>query len=184
MEVPLNRKRALYVEDDAGLINLFSEPQDLSDVCLGSLSLLRAAMPQSVIVETNLPVPGPVINAASNQIQQVLTNLTTNAWESGADRRNVIRLTVTTATAADIPATHRFPLDFRPQEKAYACLEVADAGGGIVIEEIKNLFDPFYTTKSVGRGMGLAVVLGIAQSLNGVVTLENHPGQGCTFRVF
>ena len=160
------------------------EPLDLSATCRQSLALLRAAMPTYVDLKTDLPSPGPVISANANQILQVLTHLVTNAWEVCRDGRGPVRLAVKTVSAADICATRRFPIDFQPQAKAYACLEVADLGGGIVTKDSEELFEPCFSTKFAGRGMGLAVVLGIARSHDGVVTVENHPGRGCTFRVF
>ena len=160
------------------------EPLDLSATCRQNLALLRVAMPPHVGLETDLPSPGPVISADANRILQVLTNLVTNAWEVCGEGRGPVRLAVKTVTAAEISSAHRFPIDFQPQAQAYACLEVADMGGGIVTKEIEELFEPFFSTKSLGRGLGLAVVLGLARSHDGVVTVENHPGRGCAFRVF
>jgi CheY-like chemotaxis protein len=160
------------------------EPLDISDVCLESLALLRVAMPPGIVLETDIPSPGPVISADANRIQQVLTNLMTNAWEARGDGLGIIRLTVKTVTAADIPTALRFPINYQVQGKSYACLEVADAGGGIAAKDSDKLFDPFFSTKFVGRGLGLPVVLGIVRSHNGVVTVENEPGRGSTFRVF
>ncbi len=160
------------------------EPLDVSEVCLGSLSLLRTALPVNVDLETDLPSPGPIINASTNQIRQALTSLMTNAWESLGEGRNLIRLSVKTVNAADIPQTLRFPLDYQAKETAYACLEVADAGGGIAAEDMEKLFEPFFTTKFIGRGLGLPVVLGIVGSSQGVVTVESKLGRGSIFRVF
>ncbi len=108
----------------------------------------------------------------------------TNAWEASGDRQGLIRLSVKTVAAADLPATRRFPLGCQAQEKAYACLEVADAGRGIAAREIDKLFEPFFSTKYTGRGLGLSVVLGIARTHDGFVTVESEPGRGSIFRVF
>jgi PAS domain S-box-containing protein len=160
------------------------EPLDLAEVCRRSLALLQAALPPSVVLETDLSSPGPGLHANANQIQQLLTNLVTNAWEASGDRRGPVRLAVKTVFAADIPTAERFPRDWQPQATAYACLEVADTGHGITGQASEDLFDPFFSTKSIGRGMGLPVVLGIARVAGGCVTVENHPGRGCVFRVF
>ncbi len=160
------------------------EPLDLAEVCRRSLVLLRAALPRSVVWETDLPAPGPGIRANASQVQQVLTNLVSNASEASGDGRGVIRLSVKTVAVADIPTARRFPIDYRPQQKTYACLEVADAGCGVAAKDIDKLFDPFFSTKFTGRGLGLPVVLGIARSHDGVVTVESESGRGSTFRVF
>jgi len=159
------------------------EALDLAEICGRGLPLLQAAMPAGAVVESDLPSPGPVISADANQIQQILTNLVTNAWEAGDEGRNPIRLTVKTVSPADIPAAHRFPQDWRPRGNAYACLEVADAGCGIAAADIERLFDPFFSSKFAGRGLGLSVVLGLVKAHGGVVTVESEPGRGSAFRV-
>ena len=160
------------------------EPLDLSDACRRILPMLQAIMPGDVVLETDLPSPGPTISTTSDYIQQILTNLVTNAWEAVGEGRGAIHLSVRTVFAVNIPAVHRFPLDWKPQDNAYACLEVTDAGGGIADKDIEKLFDPFFTSKFTGRGMGLAVVLGIVRAHSGVVTVESEPGRSSTFRVF
>ena len=160
------------------------EPVDMSEACCRSLPMLRAAMPKDLMLETELPSPGPTVRAIANQIRQILTNLTTNAWEAVDAGRGVIRLTVKTVFAADIPATSRFPVDWQPRDPVYACLEVADAGCGIPEKDFEKIFDPFFSTRFTGRGLGLPVVLGILRTHHGAVTVESKPGHGSIFRVF
>jgi len=159
------------------------EPLDLCDLCRLFLPTLQAAIPKTVILETDLPSRGPTITANANQMQQVLTNLVTNAWESVGDGQGVIHLRVKMVSAADIPTIHS-PADWRPQDSVYGCLEVTDSGCGIADKDIENLFDPFFSSKFIGRGLGLAVVLGIAKAHHGAVAVQSDPGQGSTFRVF
>jgi two-component system, cell cycle sensor histidine kinase and response regulator CckA len=161
-----------------------SEPLDLSEVCRRGVPLLRAVIPGEVILETELPSPGPTINANANQIQQILTNLVTNAWEAVAEDGGTIRLRVKTVSPAEITIAHRYPIDWLPRDTAYACLEVTDAGSGIADKDIENIFDPFFSSKFTGRGLGLPVVLGIVKAHGGVVTVESRSGQGSIFRVF
>ena len=161
------------------------EPLDLSEACRRSLPLLQAAMPKDVVLETDLPSPGPVISANANQIQQVLTNLVTNAWEAVGDEPG----------NHSPDASKRFPRRISPQRtaspstgsrrtRAYACLEVTDTGCGIADKDIEKLFDPFFSSKFTGRGLGLSVVLGIVRAHGGAVTVESEPGRGSIFRVF
>jgi len=159
-------------------------PLDLSDVCRRSLPMLEAAIPKDVVLETDLRCPGPTINANEDQVQQILTSLVTNAWEAIGDVRGVVHVTVRTASAADVPAARRFPADWQPLDSAYACLEVVDSGCGIAQKDVETLFDPFYSSKFLGRGLGLSVVLGIARTHGGVVTVQSGAGRGSTFRVF
>jgi PAS domain S-box-containing protein len=157
---------------------------DISETCRRNLPILKASMPGTVNLEINLPSPGPAVMINASEIQQVLTNLITNAWEAVGTGRGSIHLSVKTASPADIPESHRFPVGQQPQESAYACLEVADTGCGIAENDIEKLFDPFFTSKFTGRGLGLAMVLGIVKAHDGCVTVESTPGQGSTFRVF
>ncbi len=157
---------------------------DLSATCQQNLALLEAAAPMGTILKADLPASGPVIRANTNQIMQVLTNLLTNAWEAADKNQSDICLTVKTVFYTDIPAFKRFPAGWKPQESVYACLEVADAGSGIAYMDIEKLFDPFFSTKFIGRGMGLSVVLGVVNAHNGVITVESRLGSGSVFRVF
>ncbi|MBU1565499.1 MAG: transporter substrate-binding domain-containing protein [Proteobacteria bacterium] len=157
---------------------------DFSLFCRQSLPLLHAAAPKGVILKVDFPVPGPTISAIEDQIQQALTNLAINAWESIGKNQGTVNLFVKTVSHADIPAAHRFPFDWQPEYRVYACLEVQDSGCGIVKEEIDKLFDPFFSSKFTGRGLGLPVVLGIAKAHGGSVTVESTVGQGSNFCMF
>ncbi len=160
------------------------EPLDLSEICRQGLSILSAAVPKTVVLESSLPAPGPVILANANQIQQVLTNLLTNAWDASGDRSGTIHLTVKEVSATSLPTKNRFPVDWHPHAAAYACLEVADTGCGIAAANIGKLFDPFYSTKFAGRGLGLSVVQGIVTKYGGNLTVESEPDRGSVFRIF
>jgi two-component system cell cycle sensor histidine kinase/response regulator CckA len=157
---------------------------DLSEVCRQNLAILQASMPGKVALETDFSSPGPAVMADRNQIQQVLTNLVTNAWEAVGEGQGALHLGVKKVSRADIPAACRFPMDWQPQDNAYACMEVTDTGCGIADKDIQNLFDPFFSSKFTGRGLGLAVVLGIVKAHGGAITVESEPGRGSTFRVF
>lgn len=161
------------------------EPLDLSEACRKNLAALRANMPKDVTLEAEMPSPGPAVKANAKQIQQVLTNLITNAWESAeSDRPVVIHLTTRTVSPADISIAHRFPVNWQPEDCAYACLEIRDNGCGITEEDLEEVFSPFFTTKFTGRGLGLPMVLGLVQAHGGVVTVESKRGSGSIFRVY
>ncbi len=159
-------------------------PMNLSEACMRSLGLLQISIPENISLELDLPVQGPIVQVNHGDIQQILTILLTNAWEAIGEKDGAIRISARTATAANIPATKRFPVDWKPWAEAYACLEVADDGCGIPDQEFDMLFDPFYSTKLTGRGMGLPMLLGIVKSHNGAITVESKRALGSTFRIF
>lgn len=160
------------------------EPLDLSATCSRSLPILLRALPEGVTLKTDLAVPGPVICANANQIQQVLSNLITNAWEAMGGQAGVIQLAVKTVSPEMIPNVHVTPVSWQPAETSYACLEVMDTGCGIVAADLEKIFDPFFSSKFPGRGLGLPVVLGIVKVHEGGIAIESKPGQGSVFRVF
>jgi signal transduction histidine kinase len=95
-----------------------------------------------------------------------------------------VRMSATTLAGAQLPTAHRFPVGWEPQAPSYACLQVADGGCGISGQDLEKIFDPFYTTKFPGRGMGLAAALGIIRVLDGAIAVTSAPGQGSVFQVF
>jgi PAS domain S-box-containing protein len=167
-----------------GQVNERREQIDLAEACRKTLPLIQPAIPTNFAVETDLIVPGPQIISNDGQIHQIVINLLTNAIEASGDDQATLHLRVHTVNATDIPEHYRYPADWQPREQYYGCLEVHDSGCGLSHQEIEVVFDPFYTTKFTGRGMGLAVVSGLVQAHSGVVTVESCPGTGSVFRVF
>ena len=159
-------------------------PFDLSKACRRFLPLLKAAIPTEVNLQTNLPVPGPIVNGNVNQLQQVVSNLITNAWESAEGEQQAVVLTVSTLSPTDIPEIYRWPVEWQPEGNDYACLQVRDNGCGIAQEDFDKIFDPFFSNKFPGRGLGLAAALGIVKAHNGAIAVESEHGHGSIFRVF
>ena len=160
------------------------EPLDLSKICSQSLSILHTMIPDKTIAEPEFPLTGPVIQADFNHMQQVLINLVMNAHESLSDHQGSIRLKVSTAAPSEIPAMHRFPVGWQPQDAPHACMEITDTGCGVSDADIDKIFDPFFSSKFTGRGLGLPVAIGIVQAHGGGITVESKPGKGSVFRVF
>lgn len=160
------------------------QPLDLAGICREYVRRLKSSLPKNVRLEIDLPSSGPVIETNETQIHQILAKLVTNARESTDNSEGLIRVAIDVVSAAEVPLTHRFPCDWVPEDTSYARLMVHDSGRGLSSEELESAFDPFYSTKFTGRGLGLPVVLGLAQAHKGGVTVESSPGAGSCFCVY
>ena len=132
-------------------------------------------------VYTDLPSSGPMIMGDAKHIALVVSSLIANAQEAGGA---YVRVAIRSVPANEISAAHRFPLGWKSRAGTYVCLEVADHGSGIAPGDFERIFDPFFSTKSTGRGLGLPVSLGLVQASDGAITVESTIGQGSVFRVF
>lgn len=161
------------------------EPNDLVDTCRDAVPRLRATMPKTVSFEADLPLTSLVVASNPHEIAHVLANLTTNAWEALPDGQGHVRLRVAAVGRDAVSTTSRwYPSDWQARHDHYACLEVADDGTGIEERQFDALFDPFFSTRFIGRGLGLPVVLGIVRAHSGVVTIDSQLGLGSVFRVY
>jgi CheY-like chemotaxis protein len=147
-----------------------------------TLKLLRASLPRTVDIRTNLRGESESVLADPTQIQQVLMNLCTNA--AHAMRQKGGRISIDLAgfsfsSAEDAPDPTMTP-------GSYARLSVTDTGEGMSPETIEHIFDPFFTTKAAaeGTGLGLSVVHGIVANHGGTITVSSELGKGSTFTVY
>ena len=157
---------------------------DLSAVFQNALSNFLGDRPEHVTLKTDLPDSGFVVMANLDQINQVIGNLLINAMESLGEKPGTVSASIYRAPRAKISSAHRWPVEFQPEDPDYACLEVADSGCGIAEDDIEKLFDPFYSNKFIGRGLGLSVALGTVRSHGGCITVQSALGLGSVFRVF
>ncbi len=159
---------------------LEKKPTDIIPIVKDSLKLLRSSLPTSIELRQNIAKNIATIMADPTQINQVLINLCTNADHSMPDG-GVIEVTLkNVALDEDTAAQHA---DVTPGR--YVNLIVSDTGHGISQEEIDRIFDPYFTTKELGKGtgMGLAVVHGIVKGHNGLITVQSEIGKGTTFSI-
>ncbi len=158
--------------------------RDIADICNEILPTFRASLPPGVRLQTDFPSPGPLVLANAGQIQQALSNLFRNAVDSCHPSSDSIQWAIRTVTHTDIPERNRFPADALPQDSDYICITLQDTGIGIPPADLDQLFDPFFSRKFTGRGMGLPVVLGIVRSHEGMIAVESEPGRGSSFSIF
>jgi C4-dicarboxylate-specific signal transduction histidine kinase len=141
---------------------------DLNELLADTLELTRdELLSRHITVATELREPLPAVEGGRIQLQQVFLNLVVNAADAmqdtkEAERRLVVR---TEAKVGEVRVS------------------VSDAGSGILARDVQKVFDPFWTTKSGGMGMGLAVCRSIVDAHRGALTAANNPDRGATFCV-
>ncbi len=151
-------------------------PLNPAPVIRESLKLLRAIMPSSVKIEEDLSADGAIL-ADSTKLHQIMVNLGTNALHAMENQRGTLRV----ALRREEPT----PAASRPAAAAFLELTVSDTGHGIYPEHLAHIFEPYFTTKEVGKGigMGLAVVHGLVTEFGGTIKVESESGHGTTFRL-
>ena len=159
------------------------KPLHLAGACREALGELTGAAPENARLETDFTQNDFMVEADARQLKRVVANLFANAVEALEGRDGEIRVNVRRAEAEEVRRFRLFPLGWEPVEEAYACLEIADTGKGVSREEIGRVFDPFFSTKFTGRGLGLAVASGIVQAHRGAMAAASTPGKGSVFRV-
>ncbi|MEE9524890.1 MAG: ATP-binding protein, partial [Thermodesulfovibrionales bacterium] len=122
-----------------------------------------------------------IIMADSNQIEQVLINLVTNARDAITGGGNLTIWADRVEIDDDFISTHGYG-----ESGTYALISVSDTGAGIDEETQEKIFEPFFTTKDVGKGtgLGLSMVYGIIERHNGYINVLSKPGEGTTFQVY
>ena len=156
---------------------------DLAAAVRETLTLLQVSIPGNVRLELDIPKNLPPVPADAVQLHQVVMNLLINAVESLEANPGRVRISIHIEEKPVLPVLHVWPAGPLPPA-AYVCLEIADTGKGMVPEVINKIFDPFFSTKFTGRGLGLPAVLGIIRRHQGAIHVTSTPGKGSVFRVY
>jgi len=158
-------------------------PLDLSVFCHELLASGKIKVTEPVSLSVDLATPGPVVVANQPHLEQTLISLLTNALETIDKMPGQIALRVTNVDREAIRTPHLFPTGWTPTAASYACLEITDSGAGIDEEQMINIFDPFYSDKFLGRGLGLPLALSIVKKFHGAITVSSRIHHGTTFQV-
>ncbi|MCX7016236.1 MAG: response regulator [Candidatus Sumerlaeota bacterium] len=173
----LTRQMLVY----CGKGRMVVQPLNLSSLVKGAYRLFEASAPKKVSFRYELEDGLPDMKGDPGQIRQVLVNLAVNAWEAVGEGRGEIAIR-TGAMHVDRRYLAETHLDDDLPEGEYVYIEVSDNGCGMDEETRSRIFDPFFSTKFPGRGMGLAAGLGIVRAHCGAIRVATQPGRGSTFR--
>jgi CheY-like chemotaxis protein len=146
-------------------------------------SMLKATLPQNAVIKTELSAKNLMIKGNPSQLHQLVMNLIINASEAIGTEQGEVNVSL---AKLEVIASKTFE-DYNGKpiiSGQYVCLEVTDNGCGMDETTKSKIFEPFYTTKFTGRGLGMSAVLGIINSHGGAIQLFSQLGQGTTFKVY
>ncbi|MEM9458887.1 MAG: response regulator [Myxococcota bacterium] len=144
--------------------------------------LLEVSTPPTVVLRYDLHKPLPPVRGQPLRLRQLLLNFIVNASEAIGEQVGAIMIStrIVEASAELLECTRTRSI---PPEGRYICLEVEDTGPGLDAETAERIFDPFFSTKKEGHGLGLAACLNTVDEHGGALLLDSAPGQGARFRV-
>jgi signal transduction histidine kinase len=160
-----------------------SNELDLAAAICGIVPLLRSLTGNKIEIKNVLDPQAGNIKAEKSQIDEMLINLTKNAMDAiccSNTADGVITLTTSNIRVDDADAYRK--LGLKPGD--YVRLSVADNGHGIDPDIIPHIFDPYFTTKPTGTGLGLAMVMNIVNQNSGKIEVQSAPGKGSSFNIF
>ncbi|MEE4240970.1 MAG: ATP-binding protein, partial [Desulfopila sp.] len=154
---------------------------DIAPIIKEALKLLRATIPSSIKITTDIPEGLGKITTDPTKIYQVLMNLCTNAVHAMQSGEGVLGIRFARVGGANLPLEIQQSL-----YRDWLELSISDTGEGIAQKDIERIFDPYFTTKDKGEGtgLGLAMVHSIVRASGGIIEVESVPGEGSTFTLF
>ena len=157
-------------------------PLEVSKILQEALKFLRATIPTTIEIKESHDIENGIILADATQLHQVIVNLCTNAAHAMEEQGGILGITLSSQDFSENELKKEPSLKPGP----YVRLCVSDTGTGIDQRYLDKIFDPYFTTKEVGKGsgMGLAVVVGIVKSHDGMITVDSKLGEGTTFNVY
>lgn len=166
----------------AGKTEFIIKPLNLTALVREMINILRVSISKKAHIEFNLDDTIPAIDADQTQIRQIIMNLLINASEALPDGKGNITIStgIIHLRSKDLP---KLILSESMIPGDYVFLELSDNGYGMTPKVRKKIFDPYYSTKEGGRGLGLASVLGIVRGHKGAISLHTEPGKGTSIKI-
>jgi signal transduction histidine kinase/CheY-like chemotaxis protein len=143
---------------------------------------LKTTISQNVVINTSYASDIPSILADASQLRQMVVNLINNASEAIGKEQGEIHVSLSNVSIKN-DALVTDHLGESIPAGSYLCLEITDTGCGMDNETKRRIFEPFYTTKFTGRGLGMSAVLGILKAHNGALQLLSQTGKGSIIKV-
>ncbi len=159
------------------------EPLDIAQVVRDAIPLVRATTPASMTIRDHLDPATGIVRADLSQFHAVLMNLASNAAHALEGRPGHLDIALD-RILADAGLVRTVPA--LVEGRSYARLRVADDGCGMDPQTLERMFDPFFTTREVGKGtgLGMAIIHGIVSKHDGAIRVRSSPGQGSIFDIY
>ena len=147
-----------------------------------AMKMLHATLPASITIEENIDPDCGMIFADATNIHQVMINLCTNALHAMTDEKGTVGISLQRRELNAADGSGESPL----APGSFVVLTVSDTGCGMDKTIMDRIFEPYFTTKEVGKGtgLGLAVIQGIVQDCGGHIRVQSTLGKGTTFHVY
>ncbi len=157
------------------------QPLDINQVVMQSVKMLGHTIPKMIDLKMNLAGNLGTVLADAGQLEQVIMNLASNAKDAMPEGGRLIFETSLICLDQEFSRAH---LEITPGW--YVVLSVTDTGQGMDKETLNQIYDPFFTTKDIGKGtgLGLASVYGTVKENHGHITCYSEPGRGTTFKIY
>ncbi|MFO0964065.1 MAG: response regulator [Gemmataceae bacterium] len=155
-------------------------PVQLKRLVLEMVPFIEATLARRAGLELDLHDGLPFIDGDEQQLRQVLLSLVANAAEAIDKPRGAVRIALS-QRRLEQPLHSAFSAGLAPG--LFAVLEIRDNGCGMDRDTLQRIFDPFFSTKFIGRGLGLAAALGIIRAHRGLIRVESEPGQGASIEI-
>jgi signal transduction histidine kinase len=160
-----------------------SEHVDLDALVKEMVDLLGASVARHCTLNYNSPGPLPLVETDPTQLRQVVMNLIINASEAVADDHGMVTVE-TGEEMVDRAMLKQMTFGAELEPGRYVFIDVVDNGHGMDEHTLARMFDPFFSTKDQGRGLGMAAVRGIVRSHHAALRVTSAKGQGTRFRVW
>jgi PAS domain S-box-containing protein len=157
---------------------------DLNQIIRDYAGLLATALPPRSDLQLDLSADELLIEGDRGQIQQVVMNLVINGADAIQEQTGMVRVATSVRELTNLQEINSVAAapDFQPGR--YVVLEVSDNGIGMDQATMSRIFDPFFSTKAHGHGLGLSATLGIIRTHRGALQVQSLPGKGTTFTIF
>ena len=158
------------------------KPINIQPVLKEALNLIRRTLPSTIEIRQNIDPDCATVMADPTQIHEIIMNLGTNAYHAMREKGGILGITLGKEEIGSDDSKYNLNL----QPGSYLKLTVEDTGHGIDANIIEKIFNPYFTTKSVGEGtgMGLSVVHGIVMNHGGDIRVYSEPGKGTAFHIY